>query len=127
MHPMKFNTLATLKAWMSPSTPPRVAPRSRAVRNASLDQLEPRLLMSVAFAPKTDYATGTSPVAITVADFNADTKMDLAIANSVSGTLSVLLNNGDGTFASKVDYAAGAKPSWISSADLNNDGKIDLV
>ncbi len=48
-------------------------------------------------------------------------------ANSTSGTVSVLLTNGNGTFAPKVDYPAGYGPSSVTAADLNGDGRIDLA
>ena len=40
-------------------------------------------------------------------DFNGDGNADLAVVNSNSNTLSVLLGNGNGTFAPKTDYATG--------------------
>ncbi len=45
--------------------------------------------------------------AIAVADFNGDHNLDLAVANWASGTVSILLGNGDGTFQTHVDYSVG--------------------
>jgi hypothetical protein len=53
--------------------------------------------------------------------------MDLAVANSSSNSVSVLLNNGDGTFAGKVDYGTGSQPLSVFSADLDTDGDMDLA
>ncbi len=61
------------------------------------------------------------------ADLNGDGKPDLAIANTGANTVSVLLNDGDGTFAPKVDYPTNAQPGWVVAADLNGDGALDLA
>jgi hypothetical protein len=72
------------------------------------------------------YPTDTSPESIAVADFNADHKLDLAIANSEGGSIDVLLGNGDGTFESPVPYPI-LFCGWVTVADVNRDGKPDLV
>ena len=46
---------------------------------------------------------------------------------SPGDTVSVLLNNGDGTFAPKMDYGTGDSPSSVFSADLDGDGDNDLA
>jgi hypothetical protein len=84
------------------------------------------------FQPKIDYATGTGPAALGVADFNGDGKLDLAVVNSVDGTVSILLGNGDGTFHTAVDYTmtggqASAVQSSITVADFNGDNRQDIV
>src|SRR5207249_2818194 len=60
-------------------------------------------------------------------DFNADGKLDIAVGNVLSKSVSVLLNNGDGTFQNAVSYPVDFQPEGIASADLNGDGKLDLV
>ena len=45
------------------------------------------------FDPKLDFATGTYPLSVSVGDFNGDGKTDLATANLLSNSVSVLLNN----------------------------------
>ncbi len=81
------------------------------------------------FAPKMDYPAGSGPNSVFSADLDGDGDNDLAVANGGrrfrTSTVSVLLNNADGTFASKVDYAAGEFPESVFSADL--DGDNDLV
>jgi hypothetical protein len=67
-----------------------------------------------------------SPASIAVADFNADGKLDMAIANSQGIGVRVWMGNGDGTFRRGADYQT-AFPSWVVAADLNGDGKIDLA
>src|SRR5439155_110404 len=44
------------------------------------------------FAAKQDFATGIRPLSVTIGDLNGDGKLDLAVANSNSNTVSVLLN-----------------------------------
>src|SRR5262249_24550309 len=63
---------------------------------------------------------------VAVGDFNRDGKLDLAVANPGSNTISVLLGNGDGTFGPRVDYAVGTVPLSVTAADLGN-GHVDLV
>ena len=50
---------------------------------------------------------GSSPCSVTVGDFNADGKTDLAVANYYSNNVGVLLGNGAGGFAAAVTYASG--------------------
>lgn len=65
---------------------------------------------------------------VVVGDFNGDGRLDLAVANSGSGDVSILLGRGDGTFQSPVHYAAGQGPdSQVAVGDFNGDGELDLV
>jgi hypothetical protein len=75
--------------------------------------------------PQANIPAGTSPHDIKAADFNADGKTDLAVANANS--VSVLLGNGDGSFQGPTSWAAGFAPQYIAVADLNGDGSPDLV
>jgi hypothetical protein len=79
--------------------------------------------------PTANYDTGTVPVNVIAANFttSAGAFPDLAAANSTANTVSILLNNGDGTFATHVDYPAGTDPVAIASADFNGEGKLDLA
>jgi len=82
-------------------------------------------------------ATGSSPIATVVADFNRDGKADLAVLNQGtssgglnpgSGTLTILLGNGDGTFAATSNSpAVGTNPTAIATGDINSDGILDLA
>src|SRR5882724_7969017 len=84
------------------------------------------------FAAKQDFATGASPRSVTVGDLNEDGKLDLAVANVNSNTVSVLLNTtapGAATtsFATKQDFVTGTAPVSVTVGDLNGDGKLDLT
>ena len=79
------------------------------------------------FGSPTSYPVGTGPTAIVVGDFNGDGKPDLAVANTVSSDVSILINNGDGTFKAAVNSPAGTAPQAMAAGDLNGDGKLDLV
>ena len=83
-----------------------------------------------ALASAVTYSTGasSSPQAVAVADFNGDTKLDVATANYNNSTVSILQGTGSGTFGAHTDYAAnGTNPNWIVAADLNGDSKLDLA
>ena len=56
----------------------------------------------LSFSTAVNYSVGTNPNALTSADFNGDGKTDLAVANSTSNDLSILLGSGTGTFATAV-------------------------
>ncbi|NJD92160.1 MAG: hypothetical protein FIA91_11725, partial [Geobacter sp.] len=70
---------------------------------------------------------GSSPSAVTVGDFNADGRQDLAVANYSLGTVSILTGNGNGTFQNKVDYGNHSNPNSIAVGDFNGDGRQDLA
>ena len=73
------------------------------------------------------YPVGLEPAQIITADFNRDHIPDLAVANSASFTVSILINNGDGTFRPQLEFATGPRPLGLAAVDWNNDGKMDLV
>ncbi len=79
------------------------------------------------FLEAPQYPTGTNPQAVAVGDFNGDGKLDLAVVNTASNTISVLLGKGDGTFNPKVDYATGNGPQRVAVGDFNGDGHLDLA
>jgi hypothetical protein len=72
-------------------------------------------------------ATGTKPFAIAAGDFNHDGIPDLAVANSGTDTVSVLLGNGDGTFQTQQTYAVGNGAYSVAVGDFNGDGNLDLA
>jgi hypothetical protein len=66
-------------------------------------------------------------VALAVADFNGDGVPDLAAADFNTGSVSVLMGNGDGTFAPPVNYAAGGTSIRVLTGDFDRDGSPDLA
>src|SRR5882672_3460997 len=79
----------------------------------------------------------SGPVAMTVADFNADGKPDLAIVNQATlanpsvaqGNVVVLQGNGDGTFTQfpGSPITVGQNPVAIASGDLDGNASADLA
>ncbi len=67
------------------------------------------------------------PARIVAGDFTGDGRTDLAVANGIDNTVSVLLGNGDGTFQPQVTYAVGLGPGAIVAGDFTGDGRIDLA
>ncbi len=88
---------------------------------------------STTFAPKSDFAVGTSPGFLTIGDLDGDTKLDIVVANYDSDNISVLHNTtpsesiGSVSFAQNIDYPIGPEPSSIAIGDVNGNGKPDLV
>ncbi|MGD1917074.1 MAG: FG-GAP-like repeat-containing protein [Phycisphaerales bacterium] len=86
------------------------------------------------FAAEVRYGTGAEPFAVAIEDLDGDGDADLAVANTGSftggagsNTVSVLLNNGDGTFATETRFDTGDTPFAVASGDLDGDGDVDLV
>jgi hypothetical protein len=70
---------------------------------------------------------GTYPVSVVSDDFNGDGKKDLAVVNTGSNRVSIMLGRGDGTFNAEVNYSVGTNPYSIAKGDFNGDGIIDLA
>ncbi len=79
------------------------------------------------FAAHVDYATAAFPTALTVADFNGDGNIDVAVSAGNGNTVSVLWGHGDGTMLGQVNAGTGDIPYGVVAGDFNNDGTIDLA
>src|SRR5665213_3376614 len=96
--------------------------------------------------PRSDYDSGKGPISVAVATFNTKNSghPDIAIANQLDGTVTILAGNGDGTFVAQATTCAppscialpgvtsgttvtAASPSSIVTGDFNNDGFADIA
>lgn len=72
---------------------------------------------------------GSAPSSIAVGDFTGNGRLDVATAND-HGTVTVLLNNGNGTFSPSQTLSLpdpGSLVLQIVTADFNHDGRLDLA
>jgi hypothetical protein len=69
--------------------------------------------------------TSVSGTPLAVADFNGDGKPD--ILEQGTGTLLVLLGNGDGTFQPPISTNSGASLTAVVAGDLTGNGKADVL
>ena len=85
----------------------------------------------VAFSGPTNFTVGDFPVEVATADFNADGDLDLAVANTGSGTggpltESILTGTGAGAgFAASSTLSGGGRS--VEVGDFNKDGDPDLA
>ena len=77
-------------------------------------------------ATHVDYATGSYPLSVAIADVNGDGDRDLAVTGYFA-TVSIFLGNGDGTFAPRTDFIAGEGSYALAMGDWDADGKPDLA
>src|SRR5262249_54851670 len=79
------------------------------------------------FGAAAEFVVGNNPTAMTAADFNNDSRPDVAVTNGGSKSVSILLNNGSGGFGVATNIPVSENPQYIATGDFNNDGKADLV
>jgi hypothetical protein len=87
------------------------------------------------FASEVDYAVGSRPQDMAIADFNGDGKLDVVVAckgdknTGANGGVDLLTGNGNGTFnaASFISGTTLNTPKSIAVADFNGDGKADFA
>jgi hypothetical protein len=88
------------------------------------------------FQPQQSYLVGIFPLEAAVADFNGDTKPDLALdlpcgtddTCTSNGGVGVLLGNGDGTFQGVVTYSStGSDSARVATGFFTSHGTPDIV
>jgi FG-GAP-like repeat/RTX calcium-binding nonapeptide repeat (4 copies) len=83
------------------------------------------------FQQEVTYAVGNQPAALAVADLLNDGTLDLVVTNSSfdeeTGTVSVLIGNGDGTFQPQLVYDVGSYPKGVAVGDFYGDGTAEIV
>ena len=73
------------------------------------------------------FGVSPTPPRVTVADLNGDGKPDIIVTDPGFNSVSVLMNNSNGTFAPAQAYFVGANPTAVAVGDFNRDGKLDIV
>ena len=79
------------------------------------------------FGSAANFAAGGTPVALVTGNFDTDSNVDLAVANSGSNNISLLAGNGAGSFAAASNIAVGTNPSGIVAGQFNGDTRLDLA
>jgi hypothetical protein len=77
---------------------------------------------------------GVDTRSVAIADMNGDGRPDLIVVNPcirindcTSGSVGVLLGNGDGTFRASATYASGYSSMSVAVADVDGDSNLDVV
>jgi VCBS repeat-containing protein len=85
-------------------------------------------LVQVSFGPAANVAVGDGPASVAVGDFNGDGNPDLAVANQLTNTVSVLVGSAGGGFTRQTpDLAVGDFPVSVAVGDFNGDSDPDLA
>jgi hypothetical protein len=85
---------------------------------------------SISFAPQVIFPVWTQIRNISINDFDADGKLDVAIVRTGNDSVSVLKNlstPGVLSFGTKIDFAVGFRPWGISTGDINKDSMPDII
>lgn len=73
------------------------------------------------------FVSGTLPIALALADFDRDSKVDLAVADHGGTNVILLMGLGAGVFGPPNNLSVGAAPRSIAVADFDQDGKPDMA
>ncbi|MCW3085734.1 MAG: cell surface receptor domain protein [Bacteroidetes bacterium] len=85
---------------------------------------------TISMAARVNYTTGSSPVTVVIDDLDGNGKLDVAVSNQFSNSVSLYENNsttGLISFAAKVDFTTAAVPYSLAIGDLDGDQRPDLA
>jgi hypothetical protein len=83
------------------------------------------------FKTQTTYSTGenSGPDSVAVGDFDSDHRLDIAVVNFLSSSITIFLGYGNGTFSIQTPYSTGSnsQPYSVIVDDFNKDGQLDIA
>jgi hypothetical protein len=100
---------------------------------ASVGPTEIAVLLAVgggSFAPAVTYDTSSTPSVVAVGDFNGDSYPDVAMLldeETASSSLTLRMNQHDGTLGAEITVAVGPYAASLYVADFNGDGVADVA
>ncbi|HEX2568117.1 MAG TPA: VCBS repeat-containing protein [Polyangia bacterium] len=77
----------------------------------------------ISFQQLVETDVGTSPVAMAVGDFQADTSDDLVVVSRGDGTINILAHYKDGSFLQTASFRTGTHARAIAIADFDGDSQ----
>ena len=79
------------------------------------------------FSSPVSYSASQYPADVATGDVDGINGVDLVVADYYSNTVSVFLNNGNGSYATAVSYIAGTAPVSVTTADVDGVNGLDIV
>ncbi|MDT5157624.1 MAG: hypothetical protein QOH51_1981 [Acidobacteriota bacterium] len=79
------------------------------------------------FAAAVNYHVGVQPDDVVAGDFDNDGKLDLAVANQQSSSVSLLSGDGTGAFAPASTFNITGAPEALVAYDFDGDGRTDIA